>query len=59
MEKKTLDINKNEAQALIGLIDIAIKQEGLKIANNAIYWANKIDNLFKETPSPETGKDKK
>jgi hypothetical protein len=53
METKKLEINKQEAELLTGIINIAIKTEGLPVAQNCLYMATKIANLFREEVKDE------
>ena len=48
-EKKQIEMNIKEAEALMRLIDAAVKATGLVNAELATYFANKINNAFKET----------
>ena len=38
----TISLNENEANALLGLLDIATKAGGLQVAENAIFFVKKI-----------------
>lgn len=49
-------LSQAEGEALLVLIDIAIKARGLEVANNACALHQKIDNAFKvaqEVPACE------
>ena len=40
-----IDFTTEEAQRLTGLLDIAIRAEGLRSAQDALYFANKIGTI--------------
>ena len=46
--EKSIKLNEQEAQALLQLIDIAIKQLGLNGASAGLALANKINQAFKD-----------
>lgn len=46
--EKVLLITKEEATVLLSLLDEANKAKGLIVAESCLYFAKKIDNLFKE-----------
>ena len=48
METKPLILSKEEADFLIGCIDIAVRQRGLVIARASTVIHEKIVNLFNE-----------
>ena len=48
-----LELNDNEAQALTGLIDIAIKAGGLQVAEAGVALARKIAAAAQAKPTPE------
>lgn len=43
---KKLELTEQEAQVLINIINVAVKSEGLVIAESALYLSNKIQNAF-------------
>lgn len=52
METKPLKLTKEEADFLIGCVDIAVRQRGLVIARASTVLHEKILNLFAEqTPA--------
>jgi hypothetical protein len=51
--KKTIELTENEANALIAIIDVANKAEGLKLAGNCIHFATLLQNAFKTEPAKE------
>ena len=57
---KPITFTKEEATALVQLIDIAIKSGGLNVAAAALTIAVKIENAFKEEvqEAPEADSDK-
>ena len=50
--KVSIEFSDKEATQLIKIIDFAVKQVGIadggEMANNSIYFLNKINNSFKE-----------
>lgn len=52
----SLKLTEEKAAVLIDLLDVATKAAGLKVSQNALYFATEISNLFKEkqpnTPTP-------
>jgi hypothetical protein len=42
-----IELNKEEANALVGLIDMAVKAGGLQVANAALVLMKKIDDAAK------------
>lgn len=56
MDSATVTFTKEEAQALLQIIDIAVKSAGLNVAEAATVLAKKIDAAFKtetsSTPVP-------
>ena len=54
---KLVEITENEASQLIKILDLAVKQVGIldggEVANNAIYFANKLNQAFKEKNKEE------
>lgn len=55
--KKSIELTEQEANALLAIIDIANKAEGLKISGNCIHFANLIQSAFK--PAEETAPEAK
>lgn len=47
-----VDFTHDEAKALLALIDIAVKAQGLNIAEAAAVLASKISQVLKETEKP-------
>lgn len=45
---KKIELNQKEAESLLNFIDIALKVQGLSLAENALYLSNKIVEAFKE-----------
>ena len=52
MEKEVL-LTEQEANVLIGLLDVAVKSDGLKVAQNALALVSKLQQAFQETPEPQ------
>jgi hypothetical protein len=50
METGNLSITQEEGNILIQLIDTALKNDGLKSAQNALYLTSKIQQAFTEVP---------
>lgn len=50
MDKKTskIDINEEEATVLLQLLDIATKSWWLQIAQSALFFAQKVQESFKD-----------
>ncbi len=42
-----IELNKEETNALVGLIDMAVKAGGLQVANAALVLMKKIDDAAK------------
>jgi len=62
MNEIKLSLVENEVNALLQLIDIAVKSEGLKVAEPAAIIVNKIQEQSKEQlgpPEEEEGETKK
>ena len=54
MNEIKLSLQENEVNALLQLIDIAVKSQGLQIAEAATIIANKVQDQAKEQlPPPE------
>lgn len=45
---KNLELTQQEAEKLLNFIDIALKVQGLQVANDALYLSDKIVEVFKE-----------
>ena len=45
---KEIQLNEQEAEALLKFIDTALKVQGLQAANDALHLSNKIVNAFKD-----------
>jgi hypothetical protein len=47
---KQIELTKHEAEALLSIINVAVKNVGLEgnIARNAIYFQDKLNAVFKE-----------
>tara|TARA_A200000159_G_scaffold46936_1_gene43240 strand:- start:10391 stop:10570 length:180 start_codon:yes stop_codon:yes gene_type:complete len=54
MDNITLELNKNEAEVLIQLLDIATKAQGLNAAEAALTFVKKIsEQMPKSQPEEE------
>ena len=47
-----IEFNKEEAQVLINLLDIAVKQSGLQAAEAAVHFAKKLSEAIKTDEAP-------
>jgi hypothetical protein len=54
MDNITLELNKNEAEVLIQLLDIATKAQGLNAAEAALTFVKKISE---QMPKPQTSEE--
>jgi len=52
MNEIKLSLQENEVNALLQLIDIAVKSQGLQIAEAATIIANKVQDQAKDQLSP-------
>ena len=52
MSEIKISLQENEVNALLQLIDIAVKSEGLQIAEAAVIVSNKIQDQSKEQLGP-------
>lgn len=43
----TLNLNQNQAEVLLGLLDLAIKSGGLNVAEAAVFFSKAIDIQLK------------
>jgi len=50
---KQIEINQEEAEKLLNFIDIALKVQGLQVANDALYLSGKIIEAFKQNESQD------
>ena len=59
METKNLPLTHDQANVLLGLLDIAVKSQGLAVAQNAVYFTQQVEGLFaqKEEVKEEDKKD--
>ncbi len=53
MNEIKITLQENEMNALLQLIDIAVKSEGLKVAEPAAIIVNKIQEQSKEQLGPD------
>ena len=44
----TIELTKDEANALVGLIDLAVKSGGLQVANAALVIMKKVEEAAKK-----------
>jgi hypothetical protein len=51
METVRIELTKEEAQAIVDLMDIAVKTKGLEVAETAVYLLKKLNDAF--IPKPE------
>jgi|TARA_R110001592_G_scaffold157662_1_gene388550 hypothetical protein len=49
MQEIQIELNKEEINAIMSLLDIANKSEGLKVAEAIIHFKKKIDSSLQET----------
>ena len=57
MNEIKLSLNENEVNAILQLIDLAVKKQGLQVAEAASIIANKIQDQAKDQlPLPEEEK---
>lgn len=51
-KKASIEFTESEAAQLVKIIDVAVKQVGIadggELANNGVYFLNKINQAFKE-----------
>ena len=45
----TLNLNKNQAEVLLSVLDIAIKSGGLNVAEAAVFFSKSIEHQFNKT----------
>lgn len=53
VEMKVEFKDEKEANALIALLDIAVKAGGLQVAQDAIYFTNEIKKVYEEKEEPK------
>ena len=55
-EKFSVEFTKDEAEALVKLLDVAVKSAGLPVAAQAAHFHQKVDKAYRnrviETPIP-------
>jgi len=56
---KNVQLTQKEADALLQLIDLAVKANGVNVAQAALHITDKIQEAFKEQPETELKKVKK
>lgn len=51
----TIELTQQEAEQLVGLLDVATKAGGLQVASAALHFVGKIQEAMKatENPTPE------
>ena len=49
---KTIELSEQEIQVLMGMIDAAVRAQGLNVAANAVHLAGKLQNAA-EVEAPE------
>ena len=47
MDKVNIEFTEQEANALIQLLDLACKKEGLRVADSVVHFNNKLQLAFK------------
>ena len=52
--EKTIALNEQEAQALLQLIDVAVKAQGMSAAEAGVHLSKKIHEAFAEEPQVVT-----
>ena len=50
---KNIQLTQQEANALLQLIDFALKANGINVAQAGLHLTNKIQEAFKEEPETE------
>lgn len=48
LKMKTIELTQEQAQVLINLINIAVKEKGLEAAEAGLFFTKKIQDAFKE-----------
>ena len=51
--KKSIELTEQEANELIRILDLALKSAGLLIADNVLYFRNKLNEAFQQNLQPE------
>ncbi|MCC7514529.1 MAG: hypothetical protein IT212_07535 [Bacteroidia bacterium] len=51
--KKSIELTQQEADALIHLIDLAVKSTGLMHAEAGVVFLKRIQEVFREEKEPE------
>jgi|TARA_Y100000389_G_scaffold87264_1_gene83843 hypothetical protein len=54
MQEIQIELNKEEINAIMSLLDIANRSEGLKVAEAIIHFKKKIDSSLEEESTEET-----
>lgn len=49
-----IELTTPQAQALLNLIDLAVKAGGLQVASTAVFFQSEIDRAFKAESEPVT-----
>lgn len=49
---KTIELTEDEIKVLMGMIDTAVRAQGLNVAQNAVHLAGKLQNA-PDRPEPE------
>jgi len=47
----SVEFTKDEAEALVKLIDRAVQAAGLQVASQAVYFHQKIDKAYRNRPA--------
>ena len=55
MNEIKISLQENEANVLLQLIDIAVKAQGLQVAEAGSFLATKIEEQMKEQTTPQEG----
>lgn len=50
MNTRTISFTESEAQAVLKLLDLAVKQGGLGVANAGLLIAKKFEDAFNQPP---------
>lgn len=51
----SVELTEADANALMALLDVAVKQGGLSVANNALVIASRVQNAYNEFVKPSGG----
>ena len=49
----TLQLTKNQAEVLLGLVDIATKSSGLNVAEAAVFFQKNIEQQLQQLQEPQ------